>query len=115
MDSAGLKSYSRLVVMAPKGGRGEIKLNILDLAKLPDGFDEEESTQLAMFAIALAFGVDARELWPSSTSGATKADAMVQHLKARGKGPGHIMSLIEHQVNQKLMPETLTFKIRLAG
>ena len=110
MDSEGLSRYAKLVVIAPDRGRGEIDLDFLPLSELPDGFDEKDSTTLGMFAIALAFGVDARELWPSSTTGASKADAMIQHLKARGKGPGHIMSIVEHQINQKFLPPSLIFK-----
>lgn len=60
--------------------------------------------------ISLAFGVDARELWPATVSGATKGDAMIQHLKARGKGTGQVLSMIEQQVNWKYLPPSLNFR-----
>lgn len=109
MDNAGLSRFAKLVCLAPTGGRGELDMELIDLASLPDGFEEETSVNLGMYAIALAFGVDARELWPSTTSGATKGDAMIQHLKARGKGTGQILALIERQINWKYLPPSLDF------
>lgn len=108
--SRGLSRYRRMVAIAPEKGRGEIDLELIDLASVPDGFNEQESTTLGMFTIALAFGIDAREIWPATVVGASKADAMLQHLKARGKGPGQIMQEIERQINQKFLPDQLTFK-----
>jgi len=109
-DNAGLSRFAKLVCLAPRGGRGELDVDILDLASLPDGFNEETSTTLGMYTIALAFGVDARELWPATVSGATKADAMIQHLKARGKGQGQILASIERQINWKFLPPSLHFE-----
>ena len=110
MDSQNLARYSKIVVVAPKRGFGELDLEIKDLASFPDGFDEEQSITLGMFAIALALGVDARELWPATVSGATKADAMIQHLKARGKGIGQTLQTFQRQINQKFLPRTLWFE-----
>jgi len=109
-DNLGLSRFRRMVAIAPKQGRGEIDLDTIDLASVPDGFNEQQSTTLGMFVIALAFGMDAREIWPATASGATKADAMLSHMKARGKGPGQIMQTIERQLNQKFLPDTLTFQ-----
>ena len=109
-SSANLSRYRRMVAIAPKQGRGEVELEMIDLASVPDGFNEQESTTLGMFTIALAFGMDAREIWPATASGATKADAMLSHLKARGKGPGRAMQVIERQMNQKFLPDQLTFQ-----
>lgn len=105
MDAANLGRYSKMVVVGSKSR--DIKLDKIDLASVPDGFDEEKSVTLGMFAIALAFGVDARELWPASASGATKADAMVQHLKARGKAFGSVINEIRVQFQRKVLPAHL--------
>lgn len=82
--------------------RDNAELAMLDLAKLPDGFDFEKEMNLLVYAYSMAFGVDARELWPSTVSGATKADASVQHLKARGKGYADMISLMQNMFNQKV-------------
>jgi hypothetical protein len=63
---------------------------------------------MGMAAIALAFGVDARELWPMTSTGATRADAMIQHLKAQTKGIGHLLAIAEQAIFAKVLPATLT-------
>lgn len=105
MDNQNLGRYAKTVVIG--SGNNEIDIQVKDLASVPDGFDEEKSTTLAMFAIAMAFGVDARELWPATASGATKADAMVQHLKARGKGLGELQKMIVQEIGYKVLPAHL--------
>lgn len=106
MDSMGLTRYSKIVV-AGSSSLPEAKLDVVSLSELPDGFDERTSTELGMAAVALAFGVDARELFPSSQTGATRAEALLQHLKQRGKGPGQIIQTIEKLFDQKFLPPHL--------
>lgn len=103
MNNMGLTKYSLVPVVGSKG-----PLSILDLASLPDGFDELQSTQLGIAAIALAFGVDMRQLaYAFGVAGQTKADAEVQHLKMQGKGPGAILREVERQFNAKVLPPHL--------
>lgn len=106
MDDAGLATYSKVVV----GGSSslpEAGIDLVELSKLPDGFNEDTSILYGMAAIALAFGIDARELFPAMSSGATRADALLQHLKQRGKGPGQIIQDIERLFNFKYLPNYL--------
>ncbi len=109
MDNRALRRYANTVVVGsdtiPEAGIQE-----LDLASLPDGFDEQDSFQLGMATIALAFGVDARELFPGLQSGATRAEALIAHIKQRGKGPGDILKETERLINSKFLPEALFFE-----
>lgn len=82
----------------------EAKLGLLDLASLPDGFQYKEEIDIYVYILALCFGTDAREFWPATASGATKADASVQHLKAQGKGIADIIKMIETAINWQIMP-----------
>jgi hypothetical protein len=82
----------------------DMKLNVLDLASLPDGFNFKEEMDIYVYSLALGFGVDAREFWPATASGATKADASVQHMKAQGKGIADITKMLETAFNWQLMP-----------
>lgn len=107
MDQSGLTRYSKIVV----GGSSSIPdagLDVVELSKMPDGFNEETSITLGMATIALAFGVDARELFPSMGAGSSRADALLQHLKQRGKGPGQILQTTEQLFNYKFLPERFT-------
>ena len=105
-DQKGLQRFQWLPIV----GSADIEeptVELTSLSTLPDGFDEQEATEVAMAAIALAFGVDARELWPGQTSASTRADALLSHIKQRGKGPGHILLETERMFNNWYLPPYL--------
>lgn len=105
-DNMGLSRFSTVPIV----GNSDIdnpSINLISLSSLPDGFTEKDATDIAMAAIALAFGVDARELWPGLQSGATRADALLQHIKQRGKGPGQIIIETERMFNNWYLPPYL--------
>lgn len=106
MNNSGLTRFSKSIAV---GDRNIPNADItrIDIASLPDGFDEKESTILGMSVIALALGMDARELFPGMESGASKADAIIQHIKQRGKGPGQIIQQAEWQFDMKFLPSFL--------
>lgn len=106
MDMQGLSRYAKTIVLG-SANMPNADIKAIDSSSLPDGFDEEESTILGMAIIALAFGTDVRELFPITMSGATKADAVIQHIKQRGKGAGHTLQLMENMLNQKFLPAFL--------
>lgn len=87
----------------------EIKLAVQDLASLPDGFKFESDITLYAYILALCMGVDAREFWPATQSGATKGDATVQNMKARGRMIGYLVQVMEWVLRQCL-PETVEFE-----
>lgn len=106
MDSQGLSRYSK-VVMTGSSTIMDADIKEVSLSSLPDGFDEYNAITLGIAAIALGFGVDARELFPAMTGASTRADAMLSHLKQRGKSPGQIIDLTEKMFNQKFLPAHL--------
>lgn len=106
MDSSNLSRYSK-IVMTGSSSIADADVKEIDLSSLPDGFNEETSVNLGMATISLAFGVDARELWPATGGGATRADALLQHIKQRGKAPGHIIQITEQLFNMKFLPPHL--------
>ncbi len=106
-DNKGLTRFMEIPFLLSQNET--MNLDLLNLAALPDGFDSEKDTTLYVYCIALAFGVDAREFWPATMSGATKADAAVQHLKARGKGIGDLIQTIERAINWQILPQGVEF------
>jgi len=106
MDNEILSRYSKFVLVGSSTAV-DAGIDVIDLASLPDGFDEQTSVTLGMATIALAFGVDARELFPAQGVGATKADALVQHLKSRGKGIGQLLEISEREFSNKFLPPYL--------
>jgi len=106
MTTKGLRRYSQMIVLG-SASQPDADLAIKDLASLPDGFDEKTSIVLGMATVALAFGMDARELFPAMQDGATRADALLQHIKQRGKGPGQILQSTERLFSRKFLPPYL--------
>ncbi len=96
--------YSRTVAIGSENP--EIDLKVVELAHL-DPFDEETSINLGMYAIALAFGLDAGELWPSGKGSSNKVDANIRRLTTRGKLPAQTTSEMATQINQKMLPPHL--------
>lgn len=106
-DAMGFTAFSGIPVLLTM--QPDLKLDVLDLAKLPDGFDFEKEVTLYVYVVALGLGTDARELWPATASGATKADANTQHLKAQGKGIADILQTIEWAFNWYVLPPGVQF------
>lgn len=106
MGASNLTRFSQLLGLASPEGR--LSIDITDLASVPDGFDEETWVTLGMYFIALAFNVDARELWPISDSG-SRGDAQTQHAKALVKMWGYIMARFTTQMSHKFLPPNQQF------
>lgn len=105
-DARGLTRYSMTpIVGSPNLPDGA--LTMVDLASLPEGFDFKEATSIGMAIIALAFGVDVRDLFPVSGAGGTRADALIQHVKQRGKGFADVITTLEHIFNNFVLPPSL--------
>lgn len=110
-DSKGYLVYKEIpFVINPSGEPGsDVKMALIDLASIPDGFVFRDDADLYAYILAFCFGVDAREFWPATQSGATKADATVQNMKARGRGIGNRIQTLESLLRQCL-PETVEFE-----
>jgi hypothetical protein len=106
-SSSGFTRYSKTMVI---GNRiiAQPTLDKIELNSAYEGFNEKESISLGMAVIALGLGMDARELFPAMETGASKADAIISHIKQRGKGPGQIISDTESSLNMKFLPPFLT-------
>ncbi|KKM70160.1 hypothetical protein LCGC14_1443530 [marine sediment metagenome] len=87
----------------------QVKTEITGFSQLPESFDRDTVIEQYVNTLALVFGVDAREFWPISTSSmGTAAESEIQHLKAKGKGPGEFVSIVERKLNGEF-PEGTEF------
>ena len=88
-----------------------ISADLFELSRLPEHYDEKIATEIAVNTFALAFRVDARELWPISSGPlGTAAETEIQHKKAKAKGEGVIFAAIERQLNNPLsLPPMVKF------
>lgn len=80
-----------------------VDVDFTGFSQVPESFDRQAVVTHYISTLALDFGVDAREFWPIS-SGAlgTSSESEIQHLKAKGKGPGEFISTTERFLNAEL-------------
>ena len=84
--------------------------NFVNFASIPEGFDEFQATNIYVNIVALAFGVDPREFWPlSGGSLGTGKESEIMSQKAKGKGKGDVISMIERAINWHVLPENIHF------
>ena len=85
----------------------------IDLASLPDNFDEDTSFKWYVAQLAAAFGVDYQEIAPLMTGNlGSSQQSEIMHLKTRGKGPAVIMALFENIINGGLIPANVEFRFK---
>jgi len=104
MSNQGLTRFAKTIA-AGSVNVPEAAIQVHDLASM-DGFSEEDSTVFGIATIALAFGFDVRELFPVSKA-ASKADAVIQHIKQRGKSPAHTIEVVQRMINRHFLPPYL--------
>lgn len=85
--------------------QNKVSLDFVGFSQMPESFDRKTVVQQYVYMLALVFGVDAREFWPVSTSTlGTAAESEIQHMKAKGKGPGEFISITERHLNSEVPP-----------
>ena len=111
-DGAGLLRFMTPVIVAGLDPSASVKVEKIDFASLPDGFDEETTLKWYITQLALAFGQDYQTFapLPGGNLGSSQ-QSEVLHLKARGKGPRLFMKLLEHKFNYHgIMPRSVKFE-----
>jgi hypothetical protein len=86
-----------------------VSIDFTGFSSMPESFDRSTVIDQYVNTLALVFGVDAREFWPvASSSMGSAAESEIQHMKAKGKGPGEFVSIVERKLNGEL-PEDVEF------
>ena len=88
-----------------------VDAKLIELAGLPDGFDEDVSMKWYIATLALDFGTDYTEFAPlpgGNLGSATQATEMAA--RARGKGPGATLQQLEFAMNYWVLPESMEFQ-----
>lgn len=113
-DSSGLIRYIQPVVIGSLDPTAHVSAATLDLASLPDNFDQEVFMHWYVTQLALAFGSDYQDFAPlpgrAGSGSAPGQTAVVSHAKSRGKGPALFMKTLEHAFNwHGVIPKNVTF------
>ena len=107
---AGSLTFPQVLWLIGSQPNAKVDINFVGFSQVPESFDRKIVINQYVNTLALCFGVDAREFWPVS-SGAlgTAAETEVQHMKARGKGPGEYITTTEREINLEL-PDGVEFR-----
>lgn len=106
----GEELWNSIMVLIGLDPAQPVSAEFISFADVPDAFDELQTTNIYANIVALAFGVDVREFWPLSAGPlGTAAETLIQHQKARGKGVGNVISMLERVINWHILPNSVDF------
>ncbi len=106
-----LTRYRQPVVLGSVDPSANVSSVQIDLATLPDAFDEDTTYRWYVAQMAMAFGTDYQDFAPLPGGNlGTSQQSEIQHRKSRGKGPAHFMNLIEHTMNTYVLPDNVEFR-----
>lgn len=107
----GYQTYFEPLVVASLDPNATVSKATLEMASLPDGFNEEIAFRNFMITFANAFGTDLQDYMPLPGGNlGTSQQSAILDMKSKGKGPRLFMGLIEHKFNwHGIMPDTVAF------
>lgn len=109
-DQQGLMRYINPLMISALDPQVPVSSATIELASLPDGFDEEKTMKNYVMALAMGFLTDYQEFAPLPGGGiGTGAQSETLAQKSRGKGVALWKMLIEHIINNFVLPENVTF------
>lgn len=108
----GFIRYIKPLIFGTLDPTAQVKHEVIDLASLPDGFDEEVTMKWYISLLAMGFGADYQDFAPLPGGGlGSSQQSQILHQKSRGKGPALFMKMLEHAFNfYGIMPRNVTFK-----
>ena len=107
----GLSVYSKPVIIASPDAGAQLDVKLVELAGLPDGYDEDTIMKWYMTTLALDFGTDYTEFAPLPGGGlGSSTQTTVMAGRSRGKGAGILTQLFEHGFNWNVLPQSITFE-----
>jgi len=103
-------TYPQVLWLVGSQPNSQVDVRFVGFSQIPESFDRQTVVQQYVNTLALCFGVDTREFWAIS-SGAlgTASETEIQHLKAKGKGAGEFLVILERALNAEL-PDNVLFR-----
>lgn len=111
-DVQGYLRYVQPLIIASLDPTAHVSKETIDLASIPDEYDETKALEAYITLIAMAFGGDYQSYAPMPGGGLGSASqSKIMNMKSRGKGPGLFMKRMERLFNfHGVLPRTVTFK-----
>lgn len=99
-SNEGLTRYIQPLIVAALDPNASVTKQTIEMASLPDGFDEEVAMRWYINQLALAFLTDYQDFAPLPAGNlGTSQQSQILHTKSRGKGPALFMAMIENKFN----------------
>jgi len=110
-DAAGFLRYIQPLIVASLDPTSRVSKETIDLASIPEDYDEVKALQTYITIMAMAFGGDYQSYAPLPGGGlGSGSQSKILNMKSRGKGPGLFMKKIERLFNfHGVLPRTVTF------
>lgn len=103
-------TFPQVLWLIGSNPNAKVSVDLTAFSSLPESYDRQTVVSQYVNTLALCFGVDTREFWAISTGAlGTASEAEVQHMKARGKGGGEFISLVERHLNYEF-PDDVAFE-----
>jgi hypothetical protein len=111
-DNAGLYRYMQPIILASLDPNAKVSHVQIDLATLPDAFNEDETLKWYISLLAMASGGDYQDLAPLPGGNmGTASQSETLHKKSRIKGNALWMKLFEHKLQfNRIIPTNVSFK-----
>lgn len=106
--------YSQPVIIPGLDPTSGVDVKTIELASLPDAFDEDSTFKWYIAQLAMAFGMDYQELapLPGGNLGSSQQSEIL-HQKTQGKGPALIIGKTEFLINHNgIIPRTVKFQFK---
>lgn len=106
-----LTRYIQPIIVPTIDPQAQLNHVQVDLASLPDGFDEETTLKWYVTQLAITFGVDYQEFAPLAGGAlGSGQQSEILHLKSRAKGPAMSIQIFEHIFNDcGIIPNIVKF------
>jgi len=110
-DAEGLRRFAPATLVGTIDPTSTIDVKRVELASVPDGFDEELATKNYILALAMAFMTDYQEFAPLPGGNlGTSEQSDILDKKGRGKGPALYMKMISRMLNHAgVLPRGVEF------
>lgn len=107
----GESHYTAPAIVASPDPARPVDVKLIELAGLPDGYDEDTTLKWYIATLALGFGTDYNEFAPLPGGGlGTATQSTEMAARARGKGPGVILQQLEFAINWFVLPDSVEFQ-----
>ena len=109
--STGRSLYITPVIIASSDSQRQLRVQLVELAGLPDGFSYDELMKWYIGVLALGMGTDYIEFFPMPGGNLGSAQQTTEmSSRSRGKGPGLILQQFEFGFNWYVLPDTVEFQ-----